>query len=121
MIATYVWQMRYTCFNLKGRDIIHLKRLKRKNYHCLWIWIGNRLFNPKEYQLLKRAYKLITKDPNKQMTINEDIINRHSLDFIDFPTSEFVIKFEQEHIYIDDFEMDGIGKYYHIELRSVNI
>lgn len=41
MIATRLWKMGYTGFELKFENIIHLKMWKRENYHCPWIWIGN--------------------------------------------------------------------------------
>lgn len=70
----------------------------------------------------KEDDKLIIKKPNEEEALNEDKINTHSFDFIDYQTIKFVIKSnEQVEVYMVDFESNGICKSGYIERGKLKV
>lgn len=66
--------------------------------------------------------RLITKEQSEDEAINEDNVNPHSVDFIDCPIIEFVIKPEEkEEVYVDEFKSQAIDISYHIGDGSIKI
>jgi hypothetical protein len=68
----------------------------------------------------KMSENLITTEINEEVAINEEKINLHSSNLVDCQDIDFVVKPDEEvEIFIVEFELDGIGESYYMEMGNV--